>query len=252
MSTMNGLPFELDSLSKAVQYQKWIYSSVQPFMGRRILEMGSGIGNLSQWLPLHERLILSEVESSLLPFLKDKIHQTFGTSTKVTVHHTDLNQDFYQTFLSEQLDTIVSFNVIEHIENDTDALTEWAHLLREGQKKEGDQAPYRLVSFVPAQPWAYGAIDKNYGHFRRYSVSDIQRISQKIAPDAKLYYRTFNAIGLLGWIWNGKIKNTALINPKMVNSFEKLVPVLRPIDDFLCKTLRYPFGQSIIWVLEWS
>ena len=58
-------PFELDALAKAHQYQKWIYESVAPYMGKRVLELGSGIGNLSQWLPDQELLVLSEVETSL-------------------------------------------------------------------------------------------------------------------------------------------------------------------------------------------
>ena len=58
--------YELDSLSGAKKYQKWIYESVHPYMGKRILEIGSGIGNLSQWLPQRELLVLSDVESGLV------------------------------------------------------------------------------------------------------------------------------------------------------------------------------------------
>ncbi len=65
MSQMQ-LPFELDSLAEARNYQRWVFDAVRPFLGRRILEVGSGIGNMSQWLPADELLVLAETDPRLV------------------------------------------------------------------------------------------------------------------------------------------------------------------------------------------
>ncbi len=49
-----SIDFELESLSKARNYQRWMYESVAPHLGVSILELGAGIGNMSQWLPKRE------------------------------------------------------------------------------------------------------------------------------------------------------------------------------------------------------
>jgi 16S rRNA A1518/A1519 N6-dimethyltransferase RsmA/KsgA/DIM1 with predicted DNA glycosylase/AP lyase activity len=57
------LPFELEILKDATNYQKWAAQAILPYLGERILEVGSGIGNMSQWLPVRQKLVLSETES---------------------------------------------------------------------------------------------------------------------------------------------------------------------------------------------
>ncbi|WAT18761.1 class I SAM-dependent methyltransferase [Aurantiacibacter sp. MUD11] len=60
----------------------------------------------------------------------------------------------------ESFDCVVSFEVLEHIEEDREALSEWLSYLRPGGK---------LVLSVPAGPHRWDASDEWAGHIRRYT-----------------------------------------------------------------------------------
>lgn len=72
MDAALSLPFELEALSRAKRYQQWVADAVQPLMGKRILELGSGLGNMSQWLPVRERLVLTETDHRFIQALEKK------------------------------------------------------------------------------------------------------------------------------------------------------------------------------------
>lgn len=245
-----SIPFELDSLANARNYQRWVFDAVQPYLGRRILEFGSGIGNMSQWLPADELLVLTETEPALLDLLRSRAPDYFGARVSgVRISDLDLTRDASDPDRVAELeryalDTIVSFNVLEHIEDDRAALALLFDVLR------ASPAPQRrLVSFVPAQAWALSQMDRFYGHFRRYSASRIQELSRQIAPDAELSLTPFNALGLAGWVWTTMILKRTKIDPASVRAYDAICRHTRGLDDFLCRTLRYPLGQSFVWVL---
>jgi SAM-dependent methyltransferase len=244
------LPFELDSLSKALNYQRWVFEAVQPYMGRRILEFGAGIGNMSRWLPVRERLVLTETEPMLLDVLRNRKAEYFGdAASKVEIAPLDLTRDMGDpqaraALARHALDTVVSFNVLEHIEDDRAALAMLIDALR-----SSNAAERRLVSFVPAQAWALSQLDRHYGHFRRYSAARIGELSRELAPDAMLSLTPFNALGLLGWVWSTIILKRTTIDPAAVKAYDAICRHTKHVDDFVCRTLRYPFGQSFVWVL---
>lgn len=244
-----SVPFELASLSRAKNYQKWVFKTIEPFLGRRILEIGAGIGNMSQWLPIGERLILSENDPALTEILRSSLVSAGKASdSRITVREFDINGSDYDLLAAEHLDTIVSFNVLEHIERDHEALARLCGLLRSSRAP----GPKRLLSFVPAHNWAYGSMDRAFGHHRRYSRRRLTRLCREVAPEARLVARHFNAFGLVGWIVNGRILNRPHIGTGAIETFERLCPWLAPVDDLLHEKLKLPLGQSLLLVLEWA
>lgn len=66
-----------------------------------------------------------------------------------------------------QLDLVCAFDVLEHIEDDDEALAEWVSWLRPGG---------RLLVSVPAHRARWGAGDEWAGHFRRYDRVDLEAV----------------------------------------------------------------------------
>jgi SAM-dependent methyltransferase len=240
------IPFELESLSNAKRYQRWLYESVRPWLGKRILELGSGIGNLSQHLPVRERLILSDIDPLLLKELRSKV----PFLPAISVVQVDPSQALAETFRHENLDTIISFNVLEHVEDDARLLTEAWQLLRESKAN----GPKRIVTVVPAHQFAYGNLDRQFGHFRRYSRRSFrQLIESAVGEDRKsLRFRSFymNLPALLGWWLNGRVLGKSQIGAGNMKLFEKLCPVIRPLDTLLQRALRFPMGNSLVVIIE--
>src|SRR5262249_51842312 len=129
-----------------------------------------------------ERLVLTETEPALLKVLQARTQQYFGEAAKnVSVGALELGRSStdLDALKREAFDTIISFNVLEHVEDDRSAIRDLLAILR-----SSDTPVRRLVSFVPAQAWAISDLDRYYGHFRRYSASRIRMLSRELAPDA--------------------------------------------------------------------
>jgi hypothetical protein len=72
-----------------------------------------------------------------------------------------------------------------------------------------------------------------------------------VAPDARTELRHFNAVGLMGWFFQGRVLRKAAIGEGSIQAFESLCPMIAPIDDFVHRYLRLPMGQSLIAVTTW-
>ena len=244
----SNLSFELQALAKAYKYQRWVYEMIEPFLGSRILEIGAGIGNMSKWLPIRERLILTEYDFEFLKILKnsftyDRIDTDFS---KIRLEQYDVLNDSPERFCEENVDTIVSFNVLEHVEDDEKSILSLLTVL------QCSQAPgaKRLISFVPAHPWAYGGMDSKFGHYRRYKKHDITKLVKKLVPEARFWSRHFNFMGLWGWVFNGRILRRDAIGLGAIETFEFLNPLARSLDLIAHRILHLPLGQSLLFVVE--
>lgn len=242
------IPFELDNLQHAYNYQKWMIDSVTPFLGNSILEIGAGIGNLSSRLPLKDKLIFTESDPHLFEILKDKIANKFPNAVNVKTMLIDISTDWTTNLISENIDTVVSFNVLEHIEDDQAAMKQIYNLL----KKSKSTNVKRIITFVPAHSWAFGAMDTVFKHYRRYNHQRMIDIARSIDPNTEINYRYFNLLGLIPWFFFGRVLNRDKIDKSSITAFEKICPYTRNIDDFIHSSLRLPFGQSLIFTITFN
>ena len=65
----NGLK-TLETINKADQFNKWMYTRIKPYLCGNTLEIGSGIGNIAKFaLDDGVELTLSDYETTYLDFL---------------------------------------------------------------------------------------------------------------------------------------------------------------------------------------
>src|SRR6266511_672238 len=62
----------LERMAAAPRYNRWMFERLRPWIGRRVLEIGAGIGNMSAFLLDRERLILTDTEGFYLDRLRDR------------------------------------------------------------------------------------------------------------------------------------------------------------------------------------
>ena len=170
----------LEIMSAAPQYNSWMYQAIAPFLGTRILEVGSGIGNMSAHLlsARPARLVLTDMD----PWYRDQVGRRFGDHAEVTVSALTLpDPDASQRFSSERLDTVVALNVVEHIGDDVGAMTSMRQMLVPGG---------RAVILVPALPSIYGELDRELGHFRRYVHAIAHRNPSQYNPPKHTHTHT--------------------------------------------------------------
>jgi SAM-dependent methyltransferase len=218
----------LRAFSLTHNYNRWIYEIYKPFLGKRVLEVGCGIGNMSQYLSKScDQLIGIDTSSSFLNHLKID-------SPELELHKFDITQDEVLSLADRGIDTVVCINVLEHIENDERALKNMFHILSPGG--------YVLL-FVPALNFLYGSMDRQVGHYRRYSRKELMEKVEKAGFTVeKCFYS--NMLGSVGWFINGRIlrrKNFPILQPLI---FDKLIPLL----SFFEQLIKPWFGMTVMLI----
>lgn len=227
----------LELFSEADQFNKWLYSRLKPYIQDGILEIGSGIGNISTFL-LND--FANVTLSDLHPDYCIHLSQKFGKSpnlNKVLVADLADNELLQEEYLSnESFHSIIASNVVEHIENDRLAMKNAYDLLAPGG---------RFIVLVPAYNYLYNSFDIELGHFRRYSQSKLEE-SLKSAGFNILNTSYFNALGILGWWVSGTLMKKKLIPGNLLKKYNNLIPIIRLFDNLLLQKV----GLSVISIAE--
>jgi hypothetical protein len=125
------------------------------------------------------------------------------------------------------------WNVLEHIENDLEALKLASKICVPGAY---------VTIFVPANQHLYSHFDKIVDHKRRYSKKSLR----KLASDANLVnieIRSFNFLGYFNWLVFMKILRFVPKDGKLLSTLDKyLIPFSRRLETFW----HVPFGQSLV------
>ena len=216
-------------LSRAERYNRWMFRQLAPYLGERVLEIGSGIGNLTRYLVGRELVVATDLNPRYLRILAN----TFERHTRVRVLPLDLGQFDPAALAEHRLDTVVCLNVLEHIEDDRTALARLHAALAPGG---------RLVVLVPAHRWLYGGIDRAVHHHRRYERAElVERLAEAGFRVERAWF--FNGLGVLGWYLNSVLLRRTRVPGLQLRLQNLLVPLLRAES-----ALALPFGLSVIAV----
>jgi SAM-dependent methyltransferase len=202
-------------------------------LGRRVLEIGSGIGNITKFLLGRDLVIATDVEPKYLALLKN----TFGKYKKFMVERLHLPGAEIERYRSYHIDSVICFNVLEHIERDETALRNIFDLLEPGG---------RFLLLVPSHPWLYGSLDQHLGHRRRYRKKEL-RSKLEAQGFRVIYLKYFNRIGVLGWFLNSRILRRKRLSPFQLRIYNLFVPIFK-LETFF----PLPFGTSLLAVGEKS
>lgn len=222
----------LEIMSAAPRYAAWQVEVLRRWLGRRILEIGSGIGNISSEIRAlnPELLILSDTD----PWYLNRLKAIYAADPVVRFDAITLPDPAAQERLGDlELDTVVSLNVLEHIADDLGALCSMRELVRPGGN---------VVLLVPAMPALYGTLDAELQHCRRYTRASLRAVMEAAGlRDVQLEW--FNRAGVPGWWFTARVRKAPRVPIRQLRLFDKLVPILR-----YEKYLPLPFGQSLIAV----
>jgi len=210
-------------------YNKWLYDQCEKHLGRRILETGSGIGNITKLLLDRDEIVATDI----IDFYLNELRLNFSAFQNVKVRKLNLlDEDAVRgTAKNFEIDTVLSLNVLEHIQNDLRALRNINCLLN----LEG-----HLVLLVPAHQALFSGIDRHLGHFRRYSRPGLRdRLEQSGFEIVELRY--LNLIGAIGWFVNGKLLRRKLLPSRQIRVFDLVVKLLA-----FEKWIYPPFGLSVL------
>ncbi len=225
----------LDAVAIADKFNNWMYQTILPFCKGNILEIGSGIGNISNFfLEDGAQITLSDIRDNYCEKLQDSFGHYPNLQGILNMDLTDPDFDNKHADCLGQFDTVFALNVVEHIKDDRLALKNCKKLLRRGG---------HVIILVPAYQWLYNKFDKELEHYRRYTKDGLTRL---IADSQLLikHSQYFNVAGMAGWFVSGRILKKKTIPKNQMSLYNKLVPIFKVVD----KTLLNKIGLSVIAV----
>jgi SAM-dependent methyltransferase len=224
---------DLALMSAARNYSAWLYSFIAPHVGRRVVEVGCGTGNLTGLLLQAADVIAVDIEAECV----GRVRERYPVNPKLRVEHCGPPDAAFSGLRRLEPDSCVCVNVIEHIGRDVEALAAMGSILP-------PRGP--VVVLAPAFEGLYGEIDRRLGHYRRYTKASIQRMARDAGLEVE-NARYLNVPGFLGWWANARVFRRGAQSDSQVAFFDRFVV---PLTSRIERIVTPPFGQSIVAVLR--
>ena len=222
---------ELELFAAAKHWKRYVAAEVRPFVGRRVLEVGAGIGatTLALARDANATWLCLEPDPRLAATLAERIARG-----ELPPWCAAMCGSLGDLSGPAQYDTILYVDVLEHIEDDSGEMRRAALRLAPGGY---------LVVLCPAHAWLYSPFDKAVGHHRRYTRRTLAAVGPEGVDRVRLRY--VDSVGLLASLANRVALRQSIPTLRQVMTWDRmLVPLSARIDPIL----RYRLGKSVIAV----
>jgi SAM-dependent methyltransferase len=227
----------LEVISDAEKFNQWMYQTIKPHCFGNVLEIGSGIGNMSKFfLNDHFEISLSDLSNEYFKILEAKFSNYTNLKGLFSLDFAEKELEQKYPHLIGQFDTVFALNVLEHVADHEQAIRNCDLLLKPGGK---------LVILVPAFQSLFNKFDVALEHQRRYTPKSLKKVMSLTGFSIK-HTQYYNVIGILGWFVSGKLMRNNTIPGGQMHFYDQLVPVWKIVDWFLKPLL----GLSVICVAQ--
>lgn len=212
------------------RYDNWLLEEMRPLLGRRVLEIGCGLGNFTHHLVDSEIIVGIDisVEST------EQVRARYSAYPQVKAFAASITDGACLALSQYHFDTAISINVLEHIEDDQQALANTWYLLQPGGV---------LLLVVPAFNWLYGSMDSSIGHFRRYDkrllAAKLESVGFQIQSQ-----KYMNGLGAMGWFVNGRLLKHKTPPQGQLRLINSIIPLVQRFESVISP----PIGLSLFAV----
>jgi SAM-dependent methyltransferase len=228
---------DLEAMSFARNYHRWILDLFAPHLGHRLVEVGAGAGSFSEMLLERAPDSLTLVEPSQMCVRLSERVRGWKTEARVRVFNDTFASVAARVLEEERPDSIIYVNVLEHIADDEAELRLISDALAPGG---------RVFIFVPALRWLYGSFDEQVGHRRRYTRRELTEKCERAGLSiVRAVY--FDAAGVVPWWLKYRVLRSEKMEPSAVRFYDEFcVPLLRRAE----ARIPVPLGKNVLLVAE--
>lgn len=209
----------LIELERTRRFILWMGETLRPFIGDRVLEIGAGIGNFTNQFIPRDLYIASDINPNYLHYLRS---YSFG-KPYLRVMEINVQDPEALLGLEEQFDTVIMLNVLEHLNDDGQALANLRSAIQPGG---------RAIVLVSQNPGLYGTLDEALGHRLRYTRPEFERVLTQAGFRIEKMF-DFNRFSAPLWWINGKILCRRKFSRVQLKAIDVMMPVLKHLDCLL-------------------
>ncbi len=222
-----------ERMQSAQRYFEWQARIAAAELGRKVLEVGCGMGNFSDHLSDRDLVVGIDVDENCVTRWKER----FSNRPHYDGFLLNAEDPEFCDLKRYQVDSIACLNVLEHIDKHELVLKQMWQVLPHGG---------RVVLMVPAFEALYGEIDARLGHYRRYTRRSLASVAESAGFSLRRL-RYMNVVGFFGWWANAKVFKRSEQSAGQIAFFDTyVVPMQARLESWIAP----PFGQSIIATLE--
>jgi SAM-dependent methyltransferase len=222
---------ELDVFSQASHWKQYFQSILLPYIGHQVAEVGAGIGATTAILcdGREEVWICIEPDARLRQRIEEKIHsgQLPACCKPCGSFVADLDP-------SQQFDTVLYIDVLEHIQNDSAELAEAGKRLVPGGA---------LIVLSPAYPFLFSEFDRSIGHCRRYDRGSLFALTPDDCRVEQVYF--LDSLGIATSLANRFFLHQPKPSLRQILFWDRF---LLPISRFLDRLTGFRVGRSIVMI----
>ena len=217
-------------LSKADAYLYWLFRNLEPYIGRRVLDVGCAIGNITQFFIDREHVVGIDIA----PEMVAQVRRRFAGRDSFSAYVHDISDPAIMELAEEHLDTVVCAHVLEHVADDEASLRHMHALLPDGG---------RLILLVPVIKCIWGVLDEATGHQRRYTWPEVDSMLQHTGFAVEDHWYV-NFLAIFGWFFTGRVLRREIIPTAQYSLYNWLTPLLARLETWI----RPPIGLSVVCV----
>lgn len=218
--------------AQAGQYHSFLFKQIEPYLGREVIEVGAGAGNISRLLLDRDRLVLTDDDPGHLEKLADN-YKNWGYVRTLGLDPARPETAPGSEGLWGGFDSVVSFHALSRIRDDAAALRTMQRMLKPGG---------RVLLMLPAHARLFGSLDAGMGHHRRYDAADVR--DKLAAAGFELeQVRFLNPVAVPAWWLRSRVLKLRLISDFQLAVFDILMPLVRWLARF-----DLPFGLVVFAV----
>jgi glycosyltransferase involved in cell wall biosynthesis len=206
----------VSELEKARRFITWQGDTIRPYIGDRVLELGAGVGSITNQFIPRELYVVGEQNPNYLTYLRS---YALG---KPYLHVAEIDPARPETFagLENQFDTVVLLDILELQADPATTLRTVHACLREGG---------RVIVQAPQGKQRFGPLDQERGRRQRFEAAELSALLTHAGFRVELMH-DFNRLSVPGWWLNNKVLHRKRFSRLQLKFFDTMLPLLRPLE----------------------
>jgi glycosyltransferase involved in cell wall biosynthesis len=208
----------VSELEKARRFVSWQGQTIRPYVGDRVLEIGAGVGSITNQFIPRDLYVAGEQNPNYLTYLRS---YAMG---KPYLQVAELDPADPESFsaLAGQFDTVILLDILELQADPAKTLRTAYSCLREGG---------RVIVQVPQGKGRFGPLDQERGRRRRFEADEVSTLLAESGFRVE-HVSDFNRLSVPGWWLNNKVLRRDSFSRVQLKFFDTILPLFRPLENF--------------------